>query len=304
MITSRSQKEKPINHLRREGQQPDDSGQGTEVSIDNVIVIGASAGGHQALRVVLEALPKDIPAAIIIMQHMAAEPSPSPDSFDLKKWLSKSTQLPSMFIRSDQRIEPGMIYVVPGGMSATLTGRRLELSPIPPRPAPVNTINRLFESAAHEFGDRVIGVVLTGFLKDGTRGLKAIHDAGGLSIVQDPASAEYPEMPANAMQDLPVTFCLRLADIGPTLDLLARRKTELETGLAVSVRTLKERVAMLVGLMTQSTANIATHEFLSAELNKLKIYLGSIEALVDKVMPPARKNIKKSQGRSACKIGE
>jgi two-component system chemotaxis response regulator CheB len=242
---------------------------------------------------VLEAVPKDIPAAIIIVQHMAAKPSAHTDSFDLTKWLSKSTQLPSMFIRSNQRIEIGTIYVVPGGMSATLTGRSLELSPAPLRPAPVNTINTLFESAAQEFGDRVIGVVLTGFLKDGTRGLKAIHDAGGLTIVQDPASAEYPDMPANAMQDLPVTFCLRLADIGPTLDLLARRKAELETGLDVSIRTLKERVAMLVCLMTQSTTNLPTHEFLSAELIKLRSHLSSIETLVDKVMPRARKKIRR-----------
>jgi two-component system, chemotaxis family, protein-glutamate methylesterase/glutaminase len=60
-------------------------------------------------------------------------------------------------------------------------------------------------------------MILTGFLKDGTAGLKTVHDAGGLTIVQDPTEAEYADMPTNAMQDLPVTFCLKLAEIGPLL---------------------------------------------------------------------------------------
>jgi two-component system chemotaxis response regulator CheB len=139
----------------------------------------------------------------------------------------------------------------------------------------------VFESAAKAFGDRVIGVILTGLLRDGTVGLKAVHDAGGLTIVQDPAEAEYPDMPTSAMKDLPVTFCLRLSDIGLTLDLLARRKAMLETGLAVSVRTLKERVALLIRLVGQSKKNPQTFEFLSTELAALKLDLGSIQKLLD-----------------------
>ena len=100
----------------------------------------------------------------------------------------------------------------------------------PREPKTATTINQLFHSAAKHYGDRVIGVILTGLLRDGTMGLRAVHDAGGLTIVQDPAEAEYPDMPANAMKDIPVTFCLRLRDIGPALELLARRMTGLETG--------------------------------------------------------------------------
>jgi hypothetical protein len=88
-------------------------------------------------------------------------------------------------------------------------------------------------------------------------------------------------MPTSAMADLPVTFCLRLSDIGLALDLLARRKAILETGLAVSVRTLKERVALLVRLAGQSKRNPKTHEFLSAELAALKLDLCSIQKLLD-----------------------
>jgi hypothetical protein len=181
-------------------------------------------------------------------------------------------------------------------MSVSLEGRTLRLAP-QQREVPTSTINILFQSAATEFSNRVIGVILTGLLKDGTAGLKAVHDVGGVTIVQDPAEAEYPDMPASAMKDLPVTFCLKLTDIGPTLDLLARRKTELETGLAVSIRTLKERVALLVRLIAQSKQNPETHQFLSTEMIALEINLRSIHALLDQALaeearrrPPAEKS--------------
>ena len=99
--------------------------------------------------------------------------------------------------------------------------------------------------------------------------------------MQDPEDSEYPDMPISAMKDLPVTFCLRLSDIGLALDLLARRKAVLETGLAVSVRTLRERAALLVRLLSQSTRNPQTYEFFSRELAALKLDLRSIQKLLD-----------------------
>jgi two-component system chemotaxis response regulator CheB len=274
---------KTMDRLRREGQQPDFTGQDTEPSIENLIVIGASAGGHQAIKEVLSALPEKFPAAVIIMQHLSDEASSG--AFTFSDWLSGLTPLPTMFIQSGQRLRSGTIYVGPPGCSVSLNGRRLEVLPNPPRSrVPAVTINRLFESAAQEFGDRVIGVILTGLLKDGTDGLKAVHEAGGLTIVQDPTEAEYPEMPASAMKDLPVTFCLSLAEIGPALELLARRQTALETGLAVSVRTLKERIALLVRLIAQSEKNPTTHQFLSTEMTALEGDLRSIQTLLDKAL--------------------
>jgi chemotaxis response regulator CheB len=286
MHTSRSPKRvlKPIDRLRREGQQPDHTGRATERPIENLIVIGASAGGQRAIKDVLKALPENPPAAVIIMQHMATQASSKLEPFDFQNWLSESTPIPIVLIQSGERIQSGTIYVGPPGSSVSLNGRRLEVLPNPPRTRPVVTINTLFESAAQEFGNRVIGVILSGLLKDGTNGLKAVHEAGGLTIVQDPAEAEYPDMPASAMKDLPVTFCLSLTEIGPTLELLARRETKLETGLAISVRMLKERLALLVRLITQSKTNPTTHEFLSTEMIALKDDLRSIQALLDQVL--------------------
>lgn len=93
-------------------------------------------------------------------------------------------------------------------------------------------------------------------------------------------------MPANAMRDLPVTFCLRLAEIGPALDLLARRGTDFESGLSASVRMLKERVALFRRLITQSTRNIDTRDFLMAQLGTLQADLLATQKLLNDTLKP------------------
>src|SRR5215475_3059030 len=112
---------KPIDHLRREGQQPDCTGRVAERPIENLIVIGASAGGHKAIREVLRALPENIPAAVIIMQHLPEKTSSGP--FNFTDWLSDSTAMPIVIIQSDQRLRSGAIYVGPPGSSVSLKGR-------------------------------------------------------------------------------------------------------------------------------------------------------------------------------------
>jgi chemotaxis response regulator CheB len=269
------------DRLRRRGQLPEATSGPPGSSIENLVVIGASAGGHKALKEVLRDLSEDIPAALIIMLHAT--------QLSLKDLIQQATRVPVREIREGRQLRMGVVYVAPPGVSVTLRGKRLHIAPYDRGSGPATTINILFESAAENFSDRVIGVVLTGSLRDGTVGLKAVHDAGGLTIVQDPAEAEFPEMPISAMKDLPVTFCLRLSDIGLTLDLLARRKTMLETGLSVSVRTLKERVALLVRLVGQSERNPETYKFLSTEMATLKLYLRSIQKLLDQASADAKK---------------
>lgn len=263
------------DRLRRVGEQPERFGKPAELPIENLIVIGTSAGGHRALKEVVRGLSRDIPAALIILLHMSGRVP----AFQLENFLHESTVVPIAGVKSGDRLERGRIYIAPPGQSVFLQGRTLRLEP-QQKVHPVTTINRLFESAAKEYRDRVIGVVLSGLLRDGTAGLKAVHDAGGLTIVQDPVEAEYADMPANAMQDLPVTFCLSLAEIGQALDVLARRKTELETGLAASARMMKDRVALLGRLLSQSKKNLGTHQFLSTEIVALERDLRSIQTLL------------------------
>ncbi len=264
--------------LRRQGQKPERFVTQTERPLETLIVIGASAGGHHALQETLKGLSPTLPAAVIVLVHSTIH---TVSDFRFEKILSQYTALPIRAVQeSGERLKPGTIYVTPPGHSVVLDERTLRLEPLIPA-YPVITINRLFASAAKAYHDRVIGVILSGLLQDGTAGLKAVHEAGGLTIVQDPLEAEFSDMPQNAMRDLPVTFCLRLADIGLALDLLARRGTTFETGLASAVRLLKQRVELFKRLLRQSTRNSDTHDFLVIELAALQEDLRTIQSLLD-----------------------
>src|SRR5215510_3842711 len=106
-----------LNRLRRGRQQPEVP---PGSSIENLIVIGASAGGHSALKEVLRELSQDIPAALIILQHMPRTSSSDAAKFRLKDWLQQATRIPVVQISDRERLRMGVIYVVPSGMSVTL----------------------------------------------------------------------------------------------------------------------------------------------------------------------------------------
>lgn len=239
--------------------------------IANLIVIGASAGGHQALVEILKGFSPHIPAAIVILLHMPLEGHSS-----LKTFLERFSAVPIITVENQEPLQQGFIFVLPPGRSADISLGMITVSDAI-RQTPVSTIDRLFKSAAQSYGKRVIGVILSGFLRDGTGGLRAVHDAGGLTVVQDPREAAYPEMPTNAMEDLEVTFCLNLAEIGPALELLVRRTSQFETGLEVAIRTLRDRSALLVRLAEQSGRNPETCEFLVNALASLKRDIQSID---------------------------
>lgn len=266
--------------LSRMDQQAEEFVLSTDAPLESLIVMGASAGGFVALPEAVRGLSRDLPAAVVILLHAGRRPGPENP---LENVLSQSTELPVLPVQDGDRLQPGRIYVPPPGHGVFLKERTLHLEPTVPI-HPVSTINRLFESAAEAYHDRVIGVILSGYLRDGTAGLKAVHEAGGLTMVQDPAEADHPDMPENAMRDLPVTFCLRLAEIGPALDLLARRGTIFESGLAISVRMLKERVALFHRLIKQSTRNVDTRDFLMAQLAALQGDLLATQKLLNETL--------------------
>jgi two-component system chemotaxis response regulator CheB len=256
------------------GERLQRKGQAGPSRIANLIVIGASAGGHPVFVEILKSLPADMPAAIVLLLH-----APVGSQSFLKETLRRFSHLPIIQVENREALQHGFIFVLPPGMSAVFSRGMITVEHgIPNRP--LVTINRLFTSAAQSYRERVIGVILTGLLKDGTEGLRAVHEAGGLTMVQDPREAEYAEMPTNAMENLPVTFCLNLADIGPALELLARRTAKFETGLEVAVRTLRDRSALLLRLVEQSSRNPGTREFLSNALASLRRDIQSIDDLV------------------------
>ncbi len=242
--------------------------------IENLIVIGASAGGYPVLVEIMKDFPVDMPAAIVILLHRVLD-SPS----ILKDLLQGHSRMPIIDVETDEPLMQGAIFIPPPGRSVRFSDGRISVDfDIPERPTA--TINQTFASAVQCYGERVIGVILSGLLRDGTEGLRVVHEAGGLTMVQNPLEAEYSEMPANAMASLPVTFCLNPADIGPALELLVRRTSRFETGLAVAVRMLQERSALLVRLSEQSWRNPGTREFLKNELTSLKRNLTAVEDLV------------------------
>lgn len=270
--------------LQRQGQRSPVQDKTDTGEIANLIVIGASAGGHQALSEVFKDFSVDMPAAIVVLLHMSLGALPS-----FKKILGRFSRLPIKEVENQERLQQGFIFVPPPGKSANFTNGIIRVEHEVPEQRGI-TINHLFKSAAQGYAQRVIGVILTGCLRDGTEGLRAVHEAGGLTIVQDPQEAEFRDMPANAMEGLPVTFCLRLAEIGPALEVLVRRSTCFETGLAVAIRTLKDRAALLVRLAEQSWRNPGTRKFLKSELASLRRDLESIQNSVTEE-PPGKKQI-------------
>ncbi len=160
----------------------------------DLVVIGCSAGGVEALPRILQQLSPDLGAAVLIVQHMAAN-NPS----YLAGILERTSRLPVAWAEQGARIERGRVLVGPPDVHllvleghAQLTGGARENYARP-------SIDKLFRSAAASYGSRAIGVLLTGMMDDGVAGLRAIHDAGGAVIVQDPASAAFPELPSRAL---------------------------------------------------------------------------------------------------------
>lgn len=185
----------------------------------DTIVVGASAGGVDALQRLCAALPADLPAAVFVAQHL----SPSARSV-LPVLLDRAGPLPAVTPQDGDPIEPGRIYVAGPDHHLLLRPDRILMRRGPHENRTRPAANALFRSAAIHFGGRVIGVILTGLLDDGTDGLIAIKAAGGMSMVQDPNDAEWPSMPRNALNRDHVDHALPLADMGPLLTRLVREE--------------------------------------------------------------------------------
>ena len=207
----------------------------------DIIVIGASAGGAEALRHLCAALPSDIPAAIFVVWHM-----PSHSFGILPQMLQPVSHLPVANALHDQSIMPGTITVAPPDYHLLLEGGRIRLTQGPRENRFRPAIDPMFRSAATCFGPRVIGVVLSGALDDGTSGLWAIKDRGGLAVAQDPTDALFPGMPTSAIRNVAIDHILQAHQMGELLDRLAREPVTLPTPEAPEPLTLEvESAAMM-----------------------------------------------------------
>jgi two-component system, chemotaxis family, protein-glutamate methylesterase/glutaminase len=177
----------------------------------HVIVIGASAGGVSALIELTAALPERLEVPIGIVLHVGSRTSILPEL------LNARSNLAALHPRDGQPLLPGSIFVAPPDHHMLFTATSVRLSRGPRENHARPAIDPLFRSTALAWKQGAIGVVLTGELDDGTAGLKAIKDCGGIAIVQDPLTATEPSMPASAIANVPVDYCLPVSQIPAAL---------------------------------------------------------------------------------------
>jgi len=188
------------------------------------VVVGTSAGGIEALRVLIGSLPPDFPAALMVVLHL----SPGSPSL-LSKILARESLLPVHDPKDGEPILPGHVYVAQPDLHLMVEDGKVRLVHGPRENRHRPAVDTLFRSAAANFTGRVIGVLLTGNLNDGTAGLWAIKRAGGTAIVQDPADAQYPGMPSSAVNEVKVDHVVPLNQIAPLLEKVLAKKSKKRT---------------------------------------------------------------------------
>jgi two-component system, chemotaxis family, protein-glutamate methylesterase/glutaminase len=183
----------------------------------DIIVIGGSAGALEAIPQLVRGLPEDLAAAVFVVIHT----TPRADS-RLASILTKAGSLPAVVAEDEEPIQNGRIYVARPDCHMVLQEGRVRLLRSTRENGSRPAIDPLFRSAARAYGPRVVGVLVSGVLSDGTAGLMAIKLRNGVAIVQDPEEALYPGMPAKARESVELDAVLPVADIAATLVRLNR----------------------------------------------------------------------------------
>lgn len=182
----------------------------------DIIAIGASAGGVDAMQSLFRTLPADLPAALLVVMHV----EPRARSY-LPEILNATSRIPAAHAREAEPIEPGRAYIAPPDRHLVARSGHIHLSFGPKEQHQRPSINVTFRSAAQAYRDRVAGVILSGQLDDGTAGLWSIKQCGGVTLVQNPEEAAFPSMPLSALREIEVDYTLRLAEMGELLAGLA-----------------------------------------------------------------------------------
>ncbi len=193
----------------------------------DVVVVGASAGGLEAVMQLIRSLPPDFPAAVFIVIHRGAE-GPA----FLPQLLARDSRLPILIPASIEQIRPGRIYLPPLDCHLLIQDGLVRATRGPRQHGFRPAVDPLFISAARSHGNCVAGVVLSGGLEDGTAGLLAIKRSGGTAIVQNPEEAPVPSMPLSALKNVEVDAVLSASDIGPRLVALTKTRVDRDASAA------------------------------------------------------------------------
>jgi two-component system, chemotaxis family, protein-glutamate methylesterase/glutaminase len=220
--------------------------------VERVIVVGTSSGGLDALRVLVAGLPADLATPICVVQHIG----PSAPGI-LHKILAAAgrVRVPVSKATSGMPLRGPGIYVAPPDFHLIVEKGMLRTSKGPRENRFRPAIDPLFRSAASSYGPGAIGVVLTGDLDDGTSGLWAIKDRGGVAIAQDPVEAPYPSMPRSAIQHVAVDHVVPVAELAPLLVALTSRPIDVasmsgdSSALEIEVQIAKGNDARRAGVM-------------------------------------------------------
>jgi two-component system, chemotaxis family, protein-glutamate methylesterase/glutaminase len=175
--------------------------------IPDIVVVGASAGGVEALSALFWDIPSSVPNAFFVALHVSNRRSCLPSI------LERTGRVPVEHPRDGQKINFGRIYVAPPDFHLLVGNGIMHLGQGPKERHVRPAIDPLFRSAAQVYGQRVIGVLLSGMLDDGVEGLKEIKRHGGLAVVQAPTEARFPYMPQHALDKIEIDYCLPVAQI-------------------------------------------------------------------------------------------
>jgi two-component system, chemotaxis family, protein-glutamate methylesterase/glutaminase len=261
----------------------------------DIVVVGGSAGGLEALKTIASGLPEDLPASVFVVLHSAAE---SPGL--IAEILDRAGALAVAHGTDGERIERGRIYVAPPDRHLVLEPGIVRLTYGPKENRFRPAVDPLFRSAAGVYGPRAVGVILSGGLDDGSAGLLAIKQLGGTAVVQDPSDARSPSMPASALSTVRVDHTVPAEDIAPLLVRLAatdadeQREVPAPSELEVEIRIAMGEDAIASGVQRlgkpSSYACPACHGVLlqmtEGELLRFRCHTGhaySIESLLAEI---------------------
>ncbi|WP_103340627.1 chemotaxis protein CheB [Amycolatopsis sp. CA-126428] len=204
----------------------------------DIVVVGASAGGVEALRAMAAQLPDDLPAAVLVALHM-----PAGGTSALPAILDRAGPLPAQVARHGEPLEHGRVYVAPPDHHLLVSDGAVALSHGPTENGHRPAINALFRSAAVARGAAVTGVLLSGMLDDGVAGLQALAGQGARVVVQDPRDALYPAMPEHALQVLSPDHVVAAAGIGEVLAKVTLELVEADSGPAPEALRWENEIA-------------------------------------------------------------
>ena len=212
----------------------------------NIIVIGASAGGVYALKELVALLPHDFDATIFLVVHV----SPHSPSY-LPEILNHSGPIKAVHPKDGELIQPGMIYIAPPDHHLLIEYEQVIVKKGPKENRFRPSIDALFRSAAYTYGPRVIGIVLTGMLDDGTSGMWSVKRLGGICIVQEPEEAMYASMPNHVMEYVDVDYVIPVNKMGLLLSDLITEQVPDEPNL---IQEELKRIEAEVNIAAQDNA--------------------------------------------------